>query len=108
MKDFSLVPFCNLKIRCGRFGSVTGLQHLPIRLKQFTQLRDDFRHSQLVWHVELMLHVQQRSVVSEIFFVGGRRGECLRLVPVETFVTEPLIPKERTPVMGRDVVLFSV
>ena len=48
-----------------------------------------------------MLHVQQRSVVPELFFVGGHFGACLRLVPLETLVTEPLIPKERTFEMDR-------
>ena len=55
-----------------------------------------------------MLHVQQRSVVAELFFVDGPFGGSFRLVPVETFVTEQLIPKVRTPAMGCDVALFSV
>ena len=51
-----------------------------------------------------MLHVQQRSVVLELVFVDGHLGSpFLRLVPVETLVTDPLTPKERMSVMVFDV-----
>ena len=55
-----------------------------------------------------MLHVQQRSVVSKLFCLDGPLDEVLCFVPVETFLTEPLIQKDRTPSVGCDAASFSV